>query len=49
MVKTICLEAEAFSVENGLLTPSFKAMRSALKEKYKTTIESLYASIPKPQ
>jgi len=46
-VKSIYLESNPFSVENGLLTPSFKSMRNKLKDKYQHVIDQLYASLPK--
>eukprot|EP01114_Cavostelium_apophysatum_P003480 TRINITY_DN1338_c0_g2_i1.p1 TRINITY_DN1338_c0_g2~~TRINITY_DN1338_c0_g2_i1.p1 ORF type:complete len:663 (-),score=159.25 TRINITY_DN1338_c0_g2_i1:93-2081(-) len=47
MVRAIFVEFSPFSVENDLLTPSFKAMRPKLKERYQTTIDALYESLPK--
>ncbi len=44
-VKAIHLDAELFSVENGLLTPSFKARRDQLKKRYESVIAKLYASL----
>jgi len=37
MVRAICLEPDAFSMENDLLTPTFKLKRPQLKDKYKET------------
>jgi len=45
MVREIHVESEPFSVENGLLTPSFKSMRPKLTEKYKPIINHLYANM----
>jgi len=42
MVRAIHLEPEAFSIENGLLTPTFKLKRPQLLSKYKTEVESMY-------
>jgi long-chain acyl-CoA synthetase len=47
-VKAIHLEPEAFTVDNCLLTPTFKMKRKDLKEKYEREIERLYASLPPP-
>jgi len=40
----IYLEAELFSVENGLLTPTFKSKRPNLKAHYRRQIADMYAS-----
>jgi len=45
-VRAIHLEPEPFSVENGLMTPSFKSMRPKLKEKYQSLIDKMYAGMP---
>lgn len=44
-VKKIKLVTTAFSVENGLLTPTFKAKRPQLFDFFKRDIEELYAAI----
>nr|AOE43317.1 fcsA [Coremiostelium polycephalum] len=41
-MKHIYVEHEAFSEDNGLLTPTFKPKRPQLKERYQETIEKLY-------
>jgi long-chain acyl-CoA synthetase len=39
------LDAELFTVENDLLTPSFKVKRHEVKKKYQKQIDALYAEI----
>lgn len=46
-VKAITLESEPFSVENDLLTPTFKPKRPQLKAYYQTQIDEMYASLEK--
>ncbi|XP_046560296.1 long-chain-fatty-acid--CoA ligase 1-like [Haliotis rubra] len=41
-VKDIRLQSEPFSVDNGLLTPTFKSKRPQLRLKYKSVMEELY-------
>ena len=48
-VKAIHLDPEHFSVENGLLTPTFKMKRKQIKDNYEREIESLYATLPPPK
>ncbi|XP_076439689.1 long-chain-fatty-acid--CoA ligase 5-like [Babylonia areolata] len=40
--KDIHLQPEPFSVENGLLTPTMKNKRPALRKRFKATIDDLY-------
>ena len=47
--KAIYLEHELFSVDNGLLTPTFKLKRQQARERYEKQIEELYASLPPPK
>lgn len=49
VVKAIHLDHEPFTVENGLLTPTFKMKRKQMKDKYEKEIELLYASLPPPK
>ncbi|XP_041363771.1 long-chain-fatty-acid--CoA ligase 6-like [Gigantopelta aegis] len=42
-VKDIAIHAELFSVENSLLTPTFKSKRPDLRRTFKKTFEDLYA------
>ncbi|KAL7748414.1 medium-chain fatty acid-CoA ligase faa2 [Sorochytrium milnesiophthora] len=44
-VKAIALEAEPFSVENNLFTPTFKLKRHDAKVKYQATLDALYAQV----
>ncbi len=44
-VRKLCMEPEPFSVENGLLTPTFKAKRPQLQERFKQQIEKMYQDI----
>lgn len=46
-VKDIHLTADAFSVENNLLTPTFKLKRIESRQKYKDAIEDMYAKLEK--
>jgi len=46
--KDIYLDSEPFSVDNGLLTPTFKLKRQQARDKYEKQIESMYAGLPKP-
>jgi long-chain acyl-CoA synthetase len=42
--KKFHLSPEAFTVENNLLTPTFKLKRKEAREKYETEIEKMYAA-----
>jgi long-chain acyl-CoA synthetase len=44
-VKNIRLESEPFSVENDLLTPSFKLKRQPAAAKYRALIDEMYAEL----
>ena len=44
-VRAIYLEENMFSVENDLLTPTFKLKRHEAKKKYKQELEKMYASL----
>lgn len=44
--KQMMLLAEAFSVDNDLLTPTFKLKRNECKKRYSAEIEALYAAKP---
>jgi long-chain acyl-CoA synthetase len=43
-VKAIEFIKEPFTIENGLMTPTFKARRYAVEKKYKELFESIYKS-----
>ncbi|CAJ0580921.1 unnamed protein product, partial [Mesorhabditis spiculigera] len=45
-VKHVILEADPFSVENGLLTPTLKAKRPQLRLKYFDTMKEIYKNNP---
>ncbi len=44
-VKVIEIIKEPFTVENGLLTPTFKSRRFAVEKKYKDLLLSLYKRV----
>lgn len=44
-VAAITLVAEPFSVENGLLTPTFKLKRAEAKKKYMGHVEEMYKGL----
>ncbi len=41
------LESELFSVDNELLTPTFKLKRPQLQKKYQPEIDAMYAALKK--
>lgn len=43
--KAIFIETEQFSIENGLITTTFKLKRFEAEKKYKSTVENLYAGL----
>uniref|UniRef100_A0A8C5PSN1 Long-chain-fatty-acid--CoA ligase n=1 Tax=Leptobrachium leishanense TaxID=445787 RepID=A0A8C5PSN1_9ANUR len=45
LVKAIHIHTEMFSVQNGLLTPTFKAKRPELRDFFKQQIQELYSSV----
>src|SRR6185437_15411446 len=45
-IKSYVILAKDFSIEEGEITPSFKIRKKVVEEKYKSEIESLYASTP---
>lgn len=44
-VKAIDIIKEAFTIENGLLTPTFKSRRFAVEKKYKPIFGELYKTV----
>ena len=43
MIKKLHLEPEIWSVDNGMLTPTFKTKRVDLKKRYQAEIDAMYA------
>jgi long-chain acyl-CoA synthetase len=49
LIRGLHVEHDLFSVENDLLTPTFKLKRPQLKERYLDAITKMYASMtPQP-
>ncbi|KAK5865839.1 hypothetical protein PBY51_020078 [Eleginops maclovinus] len=44
-VKDIALQPELFSVQNGLLTPTLKAKRTEIRNRFRENIDELYAKM----
>ena len=44
-VRAICLISEPFTVDNDLLTPTFKLKRHQAKERFQPEIDALYRSL----
>mmetsp|Transcript_33119 Transcript_33119/g.84069 ORF Transcript_33119/g.84069 Transcript_33119/m.84069 type:complete len:672 (-) Transcript_33119:449-2464(-) len=44
-IKAVTLEEEAFSVDNDLMTPSFKLKRAPLQKRYQAAINAMYAKL----
>ena len=42
MVKKLHVESELWTVDNGLLTPTFKSKRPDLKKRYQAEIDAMY-------
>ena len=47
-VRAIHVVVRPFSVENDLMTPTFKLKRQKIRDEYERVIEELYASLPPP-
>jgi long-chain acyl-CoA synthetase len=47
-LKAFCVVDEPFSIENGLLTPSFKVKRKVVARRFADVIDAMYASTKKP-
>lgn len=47
--KSIHLSENPFTVEDGLLTPTFKLKRQQARDKFEKEIERMYAEMPKPK
>ena len=45
VVKKLLLDPEPFSVENELLTPTFKYKRPQLQKKYQAEIDAMYKAL----
>jgi long-chain acyl-CoA synthetase len=47
--RAIHLETAPFSVDNELLTPTFKLKRHQARDRYEKEIEAMYANMPPPK
>ena len=45
IIKKVHLTAEEFTVDNDLITPSFKLKRPQLKKQFKQTIDKMYKDL----
>ncbi|KAJ1570042.1 hypothetical protein HK096_004701 [Nowakowskiella sp. JEL0078] len=45
MIKALRFDVELFSIENGLLTPTFKIKRTDVQAKYRSLIDEMYAEL----
>ena len=44
-VKDVYVHSELFSVENGLLTPTFKAKRQEMAKQFRPQVEEMYSRL----
>lgn len=49
IIKALYLEPEAFDVDKGLMTPTFKFKRPQLLKHYKRQVDTMYAAISSHQ
>ena len=47
-VRAALVESKLFSVDDGLLTPTFKLKRHAVQAKFQAEIDDLYSKPPPP-
>lgn len=45
IIKAVVLDSEQFTVENDLMTPSFKLKRAPLLKRYKPQVDRMYADL----
>lgn len=45
MIKSLYLIADQFTIENGLMTPTFKLKRPPLQKKFQPQIDAMYKKI----
>ena len=46
-IKALLLEHDPFSIENELLTPTYKLKRAPLQKRYQKDIDAMYAELHK--
>ena len=45
MIKSLYLVSDQFTIENGLMTPTFKLKRPPLQQKFQPHIDAMYKKI----
>ena len=45
LVKALHIELEPFSVDNDLMTPTFKLKRPQLQKRYQAQVDAMYAAL----